>query len=123
MRRKAVSAEDVRRALDVAKQPDPDQAALGSAVRITAQAIAERHPGKTVEIRIPPRCSPGARPKQNDLLQLRILSQLSQCFADLRRLQPRTERAPLPVGGGRESHRNRLGGLAPVAASGTAPCS
>lgn len=54
MRRKAVSAEDVRRALDVARQPDPDPAALGSAVRITAQAIAERHPGKTVEIRIPP---------------------------------------------------------------------
>ncbi len=74
MPRKAVTAADIRAALAVAEavtdaateavaaasgkaagtEPGPDPTAVRTAVRVTAQAIAERHPGKTVEIRIPP---------------------------------------------------------------------
>lgn len=78
MPRKAVTAADIRAALAVAEavtdaateavtaapgkasskaagpEPVPDPTAVRNAVRVTAQAIAERHPGKTVEIRIPP---------------------------------------------------------------------
>lgn len=62
MARSAVTDDDIRRALtiaaqladDTAAQPTPDAAAVAAAVRTTARALAQRHPGKAVEIRIPP---------------------------------------------------------------------
>ena len=54
MPRSAVTDDDLRQALAVAAQQSPDPDAVATAVRTTARAIAQRHPGKTVEIRIPP---------------------------------------------------------------------
>ena len=54
MARRTVTDDELRHALAVAAVPDPDAAAVPSAVRATAMAIAQRHPGHTVEIRIPP---------------------------------------------------------------------
>lgn len=45
--------------------PKPDRAALAAAVRLTARALAERVPGASVEVRVPPfvavQCLPGPR--------------------------------------------------------------
>jgi hypothetical protein len=54
MPRRTVSHDEIRAALAVAAAPDPDPALLPDAVRATAQAVAQTHPGKTVEVRIPP---------------------------------------------------------------------
>ncbi len=54
MRRRVVGDDDVRRALAVAASATPDPAEVPWAVRVTATAIAQAHPGRTVEIRIPP---------------------------------------------------------------------
>lgn len=54
MARTVVTDDDVRRAVAVAAQHAPDAGAVAAAVRTTARAIAQRHPGKAVEIRIPP---------------------------------------------------------------------
>lgn len=54
MPRRAVTDDDLRRAVAVAATGANDPDAAADAVRITARAIAQRHPGKAVEIRIPP---------------------------------------------------------------------
>lgn len=57
MARRHVTDDELRAALDVAARPDTDPVApaeLAAAVRTTAAALAQRHPGKSVEIRIPP---------------------------------------------------------------------
>lgn len=54
MARRPPTADQVAAALTVAAadQPAPDQ--VPTAVRVTAAALAAAHPGKSVEIRIPP---------------------------------------------------------------------
>jgi hypothetical protein len=57
MPRRPPTIDEIRAALAVAAESDPariDAAARASAVRVTARAIEARHPGKAVEIRIPP---------------------------------------------------------------------
>jgi hypothetical protein len=57
---KSITAEDIRAALrpcrawldDAAEQPD--RRTLGTAVRVTLRAFAQAHPGKAVEVRVPP---------------------------------------------------------------------
>lgn len=60
--RKQVTLDELRTALGVARQPQPDTAAVPAAVRATAGALAQRYPGKTVEIRIPPHAAVQALP-------------------------------------------------------------
>jgi len=52
--RRTVTDAQLRAALLVAADTQPDPAAVPTAVRHTAAALAQRHPGKAVEIRIPP---------------------------------------------------------------------
>jgi hypothetical protein len=52
--RRTVTDEELRDALQVAAGADPDPSAVPTAVRRTAAALVQRHPGKAVEIRIPP---------------------------------------------------------------------
>lgn len=56
---------DGRAALVAALAGDSDRGILGTAVRWTLQLVAERAPGRTVEVRIPPfgavQCIPGPR--------------------------------------------------------------
>lgn len=56
---------DGRAALDAAVAGDTARATLGTAVRWTLQLVAERAPGHTVEVRVPPfgavQCIPGPR--------------------------------------------------------------
>jgi hypothetical protein len=69
MPRKSVTDDEVRRALAIAARADPapsdtgpadavpaaqSKADIAGAVRVTARALAQRHPGRSVEIRIPP---------------------------------------------------------------------
>jgi hypothetical protein len=54
MARRTVSRDEIRAALAVAAAVEPDPAQVRGAVRVTAQAIAQAHPGKAVEVRIPP---------------------------------------------------------------------
>lgn len=54
MARRAVTDDEIRTALAVAQAPEPDPAQIPEAVRVTARAVAQANPGKTVEIRIPP---------------------------------------------------------------------
>jgi len=52
--RRTVTEQELRDALAVASTDEPDPALTPDAVRRTAATIAQRHPGKAVEIRIPP---------------------------------------------------------------------
>lgn len=54
MPRRTVTADLARAALAVAARADPSPADVRAAVRDTAHYLAQRNPGKTVEIRIPP---------------------------------------------------------------------
>lgn len=55
MPRKPPTAAEIREALTIAAAPEPHQKAeVANAVRVTAAALAARHPGKAVEIRVPP---------------------------------------------------------------------
>jgi len=54
MPRRTVTRDEIRAALAVAGAAAPDPAQVPAAVRATAQAIAQAHPGKTVEVRVPP---------------------------------------------------------------------
>ena len=67
---RSVTASEVRAALrpvlgwlDAAEHAPPDRAALAAAVRLTVRAFAQAHPGKAVEVRVPPfaaaQCLPG----------------------------------------------------------------
>jgi hypothetical protein len=58
--RKAVTTDELTHALSVARgdpaAPDlrPDRAATAAAVRTTLRWLAQQHPGRSVEIRVPP---------------------------------------------------------------------
>jgi hypothetical protein len=52
--RRTVTDDEVRHALTVAGRTAPDPTAVPGAVRATLLAIAQRHPGRAVEIRVPP---------------------------------------------------------------------
>lgn len=54
MPRRVVTAAEVAAALDVAARAAPAPADVRAAVRVTAHYLAQRHPGRAVEIRIPP---------------------------------------------------------------------
>lgn len=54
MARRTVTDDDVRRALAVAALPSPPPDDVPAAVRASLGAIAQRHPGRAVEIRVPP---------------------------------------------------------------------
>lgn len=54
MARRAVTAEEIAAALTVAAVTEPDAAAVPAAVRATLAAVAQSHPGRSVEIRVPP---------------------------------------------------------------------
>jgi hypothetical protein len=54
MPRRTVTRDELRAALAVSRSAEPDPAQVPAAVRATAHAIAQAHPGKTVEVRIPP---------------------------------------------------------------------
>lgn len=51
---RVVSHDAIRAALVVAGQPNPPADQLAGAVRTTARYLAQAHPGKTLEIRVPP---------------------------------------------------------------------
>jgi len=51
---KTVGDDAVRVALATAAERDPDLQRVAEAVKVTARYLAQHHPGKTVEIRIPP---------------------------------------------------------------------
>jgi hypothetical protein len=52
--RRAVTDEQLRRALDVAAAQRPAAEDVPDAVRVTLAIIAQRNPGRSVEIRVPP---------------------------------------------------------------------
>lgn len=54
MARRAVTAIEIAEALVVAGQVEPDPTAVPGAVRATLAAVAQAHPGRSVEIRVPP---------------------------------------------------------------------
>lgn len=54
MGRRTVTPGEVRAAVAVARAAEPAAGEVPEAVRVTAKAIAQANPGKTVEIRIPP---------------------------------------------------------------------
>ena len=54
MPRRTVTEQELRDALVVASANEPDPSLVPDAVRRTAATIAQRHPGKAVEIRVPP---------------------------------------------------------------------
>lgn len=55
MVKRTVSADELRAALKIAAHPSgATTAEIASAVRATARALAQQHPGRSVEIRIPP---------------------------------------------------------------------
>lgn len=54
MPRRSVTSDEIRAAVAVSRAAPPDPAQIPGAVRVTAQAVAQAHPGKTVEVRIPP---------------------------------------------------------------------
>jgi hypothetical protein len=52
--RRVVTDQQLRRALDVAAAEHPAPEDVPDAVRATLAVIAQRHPGRSVEIRVPP---------------------------------------------------------------------
>lgn len=54
MPRRAVTAAEAVAALEVAARAEPAPAEVREAVRVTAHFLAQQHPGRAVEIRIPP---------------------------------------------------------------------
>ena len=54
MARARIPDEEGRAALDSAADPDAPRAVRATAVRWTLQTLAEREPGHTVEVRVPP---------------------------------------------------------------------
>lgn len=62
MAKRTVTDDEVRRALEVAADPSPDPGDVPSAVRASLLAIAQRNPGRSVEIRVPPHAAVQAFP-------------------------------------------------------------
>jgi hypothetical protein len=54
MARRTVAASDLARALVIAGHPEPDFADVPAAVRVTLGWLAQAHPGRSVEVRVPP---------------------------------------------------------------------